>query len=369
MNRIIPLLTAFSLSLSGSGCTAKPQSPEPQKTETSEQKAVKVLDEMTLDEKIGQMFLVRYPGNETAANDAKEYNLGGYVLFAKDFENETPDSISDKISDCIQEAEIPLIMAVDEEGGLVNRVSKFKAYRDEPFKSPQALYKEGGFELIQSDTIEKCSLLKAIGINVNLAPVCDVSEDSTAFIYDRTFGGNAEETSEYVKTVVTTMKENNVGSALKHFPGYGNNGDTHTAIITDTRDKSEFETKDFLPFKAGIAAGANMVLVAHNIVNSMDSEYPASLSPEVHRILREELGFDGVIVTDELSMDAITKYTDGKSAAVQAVKAGNDLLCCTDYKEQIAAVAEAVKNGEISEDAINQSVKRILKMKFELGIM
>lgn len=366
LKKIASVITAASLMGGAAGCAPESTKPEPA---PSVDRAQEIIEEMTLEEKVGQMFFVRYPDDETAPNDAAEYALGGYVLFAKDFQDKTAEDVKKQISACQQSAKTPMLMGVDEEGGIVNRISKFTEFRSEPFKSPQELFAEGGYELIEQDTVEKCALLSSLGINVNLAPVCDVSEDSTSFIYKRTFGGDALATSEYATTVVTVMDTYGMGSVLKHFPGYGDNGDTHTDIITDDRPLESFRENDFLPFKAGIAAGADMVLVSHNIVTSIDSEYPSSLSPETHRILREELGFDGVIMTDELSMEAITKYTDGASAAVQAVKAGNDLLCCTDYKTQIPAVTEAVKNGEITEERINESVKRIIQMKLDLGII
>lgn len=367
MKKIISLLAAAFIAVT-SGCTSAAE-PVDKTPEQPVDRAQQILDTMTLEEKVGQMFFVRYTDDETVLTDISQYNMGGLLLFARDFEGRTKDGITSQIAACQDEAQIPMFIGVDEEGGLVNRVSKFTEFRSEPFKSPQELYAEGGFDLVKSDTAEKCDLLSSLGINVNLAPVCDVSENSSSFIYDRTLGKDASLTSEYVKTVVSEMSAHNMGSALKHFPGYGDNGDTHTDIITDNRPLETFTNSDFLPFKAGIESGADMVLVSHNIVTAIDSTYPASLSPAVHDVLRNELGFDGVIITDDMSMSAITKYTDGKAAAVQAVKAGNDLICCTDYTVQIPAVIEAVKNGEISEDSINASVKRILQMKLDLGII
>lgn len=369
MKKIVPMLLTALMSVS-SGCSSAgaagiTDTPKNEPVDYAQQ----MLDSMTLEEKVGQMFFVRYTDDETVLNDIDGYEMGGLILFARDFEDKTKEDVISQLSACQERSKTPLLIGVDEEGGLVNRVSKFTQFRSEPFKSPQELYAEGGFDLIASDTDEKCALLSSLGINVNLAPVCDVSQDSSAFIYDRTLGQDAALTSQYASTVVTEMKKYNMGSALKHFPGYGDNGDTHTDIITDNRPLETFESSDFLPFKAGIDAGCDMVLVSHNIVTSMDSEYPASLSPAVHNILRNELGFNGVIMTDDLSMGAITEYTDGKAAAVQAVKAGNDLLCCTDYTVQIPAVIEAVKSGEISEETINASVKRILQMKINLGII
>lgn len=325
-------------------------------------------DSMTLEEKVGQMFIVRCP-EENAADTAAAYHLGGYILFARDFESNDPQLVTDNIQSYQEVSDIPMLIGVDEEGGTVNRVSRYSAFRETPFQSPQALYELGGLELIESDTVEKSDLLLRLGINVNFAPVCDVSEDPNDFIYARAFGADAAQTAEYVKTVVSAMKQEGIGSVLKHFPGYGNNTDTHTGIAYDNRSFDTFVDSDFIPFQAGIDAGADMVLVAHNIVNSIDSNRPASISPAVHEILRNRLGFDGVIVTDDLSMDGIRDFTDDQQAAVLAVQAGNDLICCTDYQTQIPAVIEAVNSGEISEQQIDQAVLRILKMKQSLGLL
>ena len=364
------VLTAMILSLIFSGCSnASGGAASESENFVPVDQAQVILDKMSLEEKIGQMFLIRYSDDQTVLSDIAQYNPGGILLFAKDFENHTKESIKAQLDTCQQASGTPLIIGVDEEGGVVTRISRFTNFRSERFKSPQDLYAEGGFERIASDTDEKCALLKSIGINVNLAPVADVSEDPSSFIYDRTIGQNAEITSEYVRTVVGRMKANGMGSALKHFPGYGDNGDTHTDIITDTRPLGAFVSGDLLPFQAGIDEGTDIVLVSHNIVSCMDPDYPASLSPTVHALLRNTIGFDGVIMTDDLVMSAITEYTDGKSAAVQAVIAGNDLLCCSDYAVQVPAVIEAVKSGVISEERINESAKRIIQMKLDLGII
>ena len=217
--------------------------------------------------------------------------------------------------------------------------------------------------------MEKSRLLKELGINVNLAPVCDVSEDSSDYIYSRSFGQNSEQTALYVRNVVSSMQGENVGCVLKHFPGYGNNRDTHTGIAYDDRPYSVFESSDFLPFKAGIDAGAGAVLVSHNIVSCMDADMPASLSLNVHRILRERLNFKGVIMTDDLYMDAIKQFIGINKAAVYAVLAGNDMLCCTDFEIQIPAVIEAVKNETIPITMINEAVERILVWKMNIGIL
>ena len=327
-----------------------------------------ILAGMTLEEKVAQMILARCP-EEGAVETVSRYNPGGYLLFARDFTGKSKAEVIAAIAEYQAAAKIPLFIGVDEEGGTVNRVSRNPALRAVPFWSPQALYAAGGFDLIRSDTAEKCDLLQSLGINLNFAPVCDVSRNPEDFIYDRSFGRSAAETAEYVRTVVQTMTEAGMGSVLKHFPGYGNNTDTHSGVAYDGRPYETFENEDFLPFQAGIAAGADMVLVAHNVVACMDGEKPASLSETVHNILRETLGFDGVIITDDLSMEGVQAFASDTDIGVQAVLAGNDLLCCTDFEARIAEILDAVERGTISESRIDDSVLRILNLKIALGIL
>lgn len=330
--------------------------------------AQEILEGMTLEEKVGQMFVARCP-KENAAVKAAEYHLGGYILFGRDISGKTREEVVQDIRSYQEAAEIPLFIGVDEEGGTVNRVSKNPQLRAAPFWSPQKLYREGGFELVRSDTKEKCDLLRSVGINLNMAPVCDVSENPKDFIYRRSFGQNAGQTADYVQAVVEVMDEENMGSVLKHFPGYGNNVDTHIGISYDERSYETFLTADFLPFQSGIDSGADMVLVSHNIVKCMDEQYPASLSLKVHEILRKELRFSGIILTDDLAMEAVGDFVPDTQAAVLAVQAGNDIVCCTDFEVQMPAVLAAVQRGEISEERIDESVLRILKCKIERGIL
>lgn len=340
----------------------------PTPVSTNEVRAMELLQSMSLSEKVGQLFFVRLRKSQ-ALEDINTYHLGGYILFGEDFKDETISSIKDLTASYQKTSKIPMLMGVDEEGGTVNRISKYPAFRALPFQSPTDLYNEGGFDLIVSDTVEKAKLLLSLGINVNLAPVCDVSTDVKDFIYGRSFGQAAENTAEYINTVVKVMKEEKLGSTLKHFPGYGNNVDTHTGIAIDERDYNTFVTSDFLPFEAGIKAGAGSILVSHNIITCMDKDYPASLSKKVHQILRNELGFTGVVMTDDLIMEAITQYTGDSNAAVLALQAGNDLLIATNFEEQIPAVINAADEEVLSMERIDESVLRVLRWKLDLGIL
>jgi beta-N-acetylhexosaminidase len=327
-----------------------------------------LMADMTPEEKVGQIFLVRCPEVGAAAL-IEQYQPGGYILFGRDFENKSAAQVIAMLEGYQSAAKTPMLMAVDEEGGTVCRVSRNRQLRSSSFLSPSYLYNQGGFDLIRSDTQEKCALLRSLGLNVNMAPVCDVTLSKGAFMAQRAFGVGAAETAEYAGTVVSEMKSAGTGSVLKHFPGYGDAADSHTAVTRDSRERSVFETSDFLPFKAGIEAGADAVLVCHNIVDAFDAEVPASLSPAVHQVLRDELGFDGVIVTDDLMMDAIRKSYTAQESAVLAVLAGNDLLCCSEYDAQIPAVREAVESGRIPMETLDAAVRRVLRWKLELGLI
>ena len=327
-----------------------------------------LLDRMTLPEKVGQLFFVRCPA-ENAVEDVETYHLGGYLLFGRDFKGRTANDVVQTIAAYQDVAAIPLLIGVDEEGGTVVRVSSNPHLRASKFRSPQALFADGGLDAVRLDTGEKDRLLSALGINVNFAPVADVSTSSNDFIYSRAFGQDAAATAEYVRAVVDVMNGDGVGSVLKHFPGYGNNADTHTGIAVDRRPMETFETSDLLPFQLGDSdAGKTAVLVSHNIVECMDPNLPASLSPAVHDLLRE-LGFDGVAMTDDLAMDAVAAYAADGAVAVMAIQAGNDMVVTTDYRTQIPKVIEAVENGTLDETAIDTACRRVLAWKQALGLL
>lgn len=327
-----------------------------------------LLSQMTTGEKVGQLFFVRCQ-KETAVQDLETYQFGGYVLFGADFEDETPDSIRKTLSAYQEASTTPLLIAVDEEGGTVTRVSRYAAFRESPFPAPRWLYAEGGLEAVLQAEAEKSGFLRDLGINVNLAPVCDITTDEDAFMYDRSLGQDPQTTADVISAMVTVMTANQMGSVLKHFPGYGNNTDTHTAMAADSRSLEELETADLLPFAAGIDAGCGAILVSHTIVEALDPEMPATLSEKVHQYLREEMGFNGVIITDDLYMQAITDAYGAEEAAVLAVLAGNDLLCCREYEIQYPAVLEAVQSGRISQEILDCAVLRILRWKEALGLL
>ena len=348
--------------------------PPPTEEELAAQKIEDLLASLTTEEKVGQLFFVRCPA-DSAADDVSAYHLGGYILFGRDFTDKTADDVIQTIRSyqnaAAADTDIPLLIGVDEEGGTVVRVSSNPNLRREKYPSPQKLLAQGGTEALVENAAEKDALLHGLGINVNLAPVADVSTNPGDFIYDRTFGLDANGTSDCVTAVVEQMAADNMGSVLKHFPGYGSNADTHTGIAVDQRSLESFRTSDFLPFSAGMDAGdgKTAVLVSHNIMTAVDDTLPASLSPAVHQLLREELDFDGVVMTDDLAMDAVAAYSESGAVAVMALQAGNDLVLTTDYRTQIPKVLEAVETGTLSMDTINAACRRVLTWKQTLGLL
>ena len=323
-------------------------------------KSLRKLKNMSIDQKIGQLLLVRYP-EEEQKDVLKKYQFGGYLFFAKDFRNKTKDEVISMINDLQSTSKIPILTAVDEEGGVVVRVSSNPNLRSERFLSSQKLYELGGFDKIKEDTIEKSNLLKELGLNLNLAPVVDVSTNKDDYMYERSIGQNSDITAEYAKTVISASKGSGVSYTLKHFPGYGNNIDTHTASSIDNRSLDDIEKNDLPPFKAGIEAKAEAILVSHNIVDSIDNKNPASISQKVHKLLRKNLNFSGIVITDDLEMGA-TKDIEDKS--VKAILADNDLLIVTDYLESINEIKNAINNKIITENDLDKKVLKILEWKY-----
>ena len=352
--------------------TVIPETSAPVETETApiepEFDAFALVSQLSTEEKVGQLFLARCPEVDALA-DISNYHLGGYILFDRDFRHSTPDDVSQTTESFQQESRIPMLIAVDEEGGSVTRVSYYSQYRHSNFPSPRSLYDQGGFALVEETEHEKCQLLASLGINVNMAPVCDVTTDPEAFMYDRSLGQSPYTTAYFAKRMVSIMNEHQIGCVLKHFPGYGNNTDTHTGIATDNRTLEELVSADLIPFSVGIKAGCDAILVSHTFINAIDPALPASLSPTVNDYLRSEMGFDGVVVTDDLVMEAITDLYGAEEAAVLAVLAGNDLLCSSEYKTQYAAVLEAVQSGRIPTELLDQAVSRVLQWKYQIGLI
>ncbi|MCC8043124.1 MAG: beta-hexosaminidase [Oscillospiraceae bacterium] len=342
---------------------------EAEKVDRTAEKAAKILSEMTVEEKLAQLILARYPDN--AAEVMSEYQLGGYTMYAEDFQYGTAESVKAETDEVKSAAKVTPFIAVDEEGGSVVRISCWEQYCSEPFSSPQVLYQRGGSELLAVDSEEKSELLKSLGINLNLAPVCDITDDTSAYIYDRTVGQDAETTAAAITSIVEAANSVGVASCLKHFPGYGSSTDTHTGYAQDDRLLSEILSSDVVPFSAGIAVSENMqpaVMVSHNVYSQINAELPASLAPEIYSLLRNQVGFNGVAITDDLSMEAAANYGGEAPASVAAVTAGADMICVSDYKSAYSELSAAYDDGTITDEMLDEHVTRILVMKIQYKI-
>lgn len=339
----------------------------------SDKKIQKIVNNMTLDEKIGQLYMSPSSGDAAKmTNDIKKYNLGGIVLFGEDFSNQNADTMKQKDANFQNASKYGLFISTDQEGGIVSRLSTSPQLTNgRKFPSPQEVYKQSGMSGVVKEYSSVAEILRNLGINWDFAPVADVSNDPNSFIYDRTLGQNYQLTAQYVSKVVPAIQKQQVAATVKHFPGYGSAGDTHTGFASDGRSINEFRQNDFLPFKAGIKAKADSVLVGHVVVNNLDATRPASVSKPVHEILRKELKFKGVIITDDMGMGALTSFAQKQhtNIDVMAIEAGNDMLLSNGYVDGIPAIKDAIKRGDISQKQIDNSVKRILKLKAKLNIM
>lgn len=331
-----------------------------------------IVSTMSNETKAGQLLLIRSNGAdlEQFAALAAECHVGGVVLFGEDTSGQTAETMKQYTAALQSTTDGHLLICVDEEGGDVVRLSSNENLRSSRFKSPQRLFALGGMDAIREDTAEKSSFLKSFGINVNFAPVADVVTSPFGFLYSRSFGQGGEATAEYVYAVVSVMKESGIGSTVKHFPGYGNSsGDTHEGLVVIDTSEEDIRQRELLPFAAGIAAGADSVMVTHTIISAIDPNAPATLSPTVISLLRDELGFNGVIISDAMDMGAIAEYTGGQDACVSGFLAGLDMLCTpSDARASYAALLSAVENGTISQERLDASVTRIVMWKLSLGL-
>lgn len=350
--------------------------------------AFEKLQTLSLSEKVGQLLVVSYaPGNTSDAEKAvTNYNVGGVLFFENAFTGKTIDQVKSMTNGLQEKAKVPLMMAVDEEGGRVVRISPNENLISEEkskypnlfftnsssktaWKLASTLYTESGnnFDLVTQEENVRNNLLKKLGLNMNFAPVVDIATPP-AYISDRSFGNNPQLVAEYATAVINAGKNSGVSHSLKHFPGYGNNADTHTSTSVDETSLADLHNTHLVPFKAGIKAGAHAVMITHNIISALDKTYPASLSEPVHNLLFNDLGFTGIAITDDLAMQAIgDKYSN---QYLKAFKAGNHiLLASTSYAKAHDEILAAVNSGEITEDELDKRVFKVLAWKYHNGII
>ena len=353
--------------------------PEPAEEETGEEEdilgelAESYYSEMSIENKVAGLFMVTpesITGVKTAtkAGDGtrealNQYAVGGLIYFGQNILDK--EQIMTMLSNTASMSNYPIFFAVDEEGGEVSRVanSKVEVTKVDDMASIGA----GGDASLAADAGTTIgSYLNEIGFNVDFAPVADVAGEGSA-LGDRSFGSDPQAVSEMVTSAVSGIEGTGVSACLKHFPGLGSTTeDTHDGRVEITKSLEEMRASDFVPFSAGIEAGADFVMVSHATAPALDEDnVPSSLSKKVITdILRGELGFEGVVITDALDMTAITEYYTTEEAAVMALEAGADMLLMPDdFEKAYNAVLAAVQDGTISEERINESLDRIYRVK------
>ena len=327
------------------------------------ERAKEIVEAMSLEETIGQIYMVHH--SVDSLEDVGTYHLGGFIFFGVDFRNKTKEDVLDMVDKLNDNSKIPLLLAVDEEGGIVTRISSNPNLASERFKSPRELYKEGGFDLIRDDTIKKNEILEGLHLNINLAPVLDISNDSKDYIYSRSVGLSPELTGVFAQTVIDVSKDSKISYVMKHYPGYGKNSDTHKSKSLDTRSMEEIES-DLIPFSKGIQSGGEAMMISHNIVEALDSDNPASISISNHNYLRNALGFRGMVITDALNMGATA---DIKNMGIKSLVSGNDILVTKNYKEDINNILEGVSKGQVSSKYIRALAIKVIEWKISKGLI
>ncbi len=322
-----------------------------------------LVNKMSLESIVGSLFMPHHTSN--SLEDVSKYHLGGLVLFGGAFKNKTREDILKMIEELQKRADYPLFLAVDEEGGSVVRVSSNRNLKVKGFSSPRSLYTKGGFELIRTDNQEKNELLKSLGLNINLAPVLDISTDKSDYIYYRSIGLSPELTGEFAKVIIESSKDSGIVNVMKHYPGYGKNKDTHKTSSLDTRSKEEVE-RDLIPFKKAILSGAEAIMISHNTVEVLDSINPASISINNHNYLRNTLDFKGIVITDALNMGATADIED---IGLKAILAGNNIIITKNYVKNIEEIINYVKAGNLSKEYLKALAVKVIAWKISMGLI
>lgn len=351
-----------------------PSDPSP---DTADPTLQSLLSQMTLHEKVCQMLVVTpesITGVEavTAAGDTTKKALQampvGGILYSKP-NLRSKEQVKTMLQNTQSYSAIPLMFTCDEEGGRVNRLM---STLNTTMIGPMLDYKDQGVEIAYKNACTIASDMSALGFNADMAPVADVwSNPENTVIGDRAYSDDFQQAAVLIASAVEGFHAGGVATALKHFPGHGDTSeDTHYGAVFITKTLEEIREKELLPFQAGIQADSDMVMIGHLILSDIDDQ-PAPFSHKiVTELLRQELGFDGVIITDGLQMKAMTDFYSDGEIACSAVKAGVDMLLCPANPEEAAAALEdAVINGDLTESRIEESVLRILKMKKERGMI
>lgn len=346
--------------------SAQEEIPIAQQNLTIDEKVDKIVASMSKTEKIGQMVMIGIQGTKVDDDSLymlNQYHMGGVILFDRNMES--PEQVKQLTSDLQAQSneKVPLFIGIDEEGGDVVRMAE----KLTPPPSQKEIGATGDIEQAKTWAIKTAKSLKDMGINVNFAPVADVGSNDK-----RSYSTDANTVIDFVRAATKGYQQENIIYSLKHFPGIGKGKvDSHIDSSSIDVAKEVLMAEDILPFKTIIDENDPndyFILVSHLKYLALDEEYPASLSSKIMTdLLRNELGYKGIIITDDMEMGAVANHNDFRSIGVNAVKAGADIvLVCHEYEHQqevYLGLLDAVNNGEISQERIDESIKRIIKVK------
>ncbi len=335
-----------------------------------------ILQKMTLDEKLGQMMIVQFYGPDYGLDISSmisQYKVGAVLIFAANNNIVSRPQLKGLVQKMQQNSTVPMVVAIDQEGGTVDRLMNLDGSRP----SATSIGATGDPAKAMAEGIRDANDLSYYGINLNLAPVVDVTNVYNPQLYLRTFGDNAATVINMAGAYLKGLQQSGkVMGTLKHFPGLGDvSGDPHVTVPSLYRTQSALSAIDWAPYRALIAQGnVQAVMVTHEIVTKIDSTKPSSLSYKiVTGILRNQLGFHGVILTDSLTMEGIIAYYSEGQAAAMAVEAGSDLLMGAStpggVADMINGIKQAISAGDISQQRIDDSVRRILMLKYQMGLL
>ncbi len=333
------------------------------------------INELSIQEKVGQMMVIGMETNyitERIETMIKEYKIGGIILYRKNFTTyaEMIELIK-KLKQLNSQNKIPLFIAIDQEGGRVNRMPK----EIKNLPSANQVATKGGVELVKKSTSITGKILKESGYNLNFAPVLDIKRFQDKHpIGDRCYGENKEDVIKFGITAMKELQAQGIISVIKHFPGHGaTKQDSHQFLPIINQKIKNIENEDMKPFEEAIKNGADAILVGHLLIKNVTGIYPASLSKKfIVKYLRRKYRYNGLILTDDLKMKAIKFLYGTETAVKKAVEAGNDVIIFRFNKEEekrvIQNIINLVKRGKIKESRINKSVMRIMKIKEKYNI-
>jgi len=367
---ICPIVALALLLMVGCSNIDKPSQEETQEPEKEIDLIEEQVKNMTLEEKIGQMVIIGLDGytmDDNTKSMIEANPVGGFILFGENVKSSDQLlALVNSLKSTNSKNKLPLFISVDQEGGRVNRMpGEFKN-----LPSSQTIGKVNNVDFSYEIGNILGEEIKSFGFNMDFAPVLDInSNPKNSVIGDRSFGTNAEVVSKLGIQTMKGIQKSGVIPVVKHFPGHGDTSvDSHIGLPSVNNDMARLKSFELIPFNDAIENGADVVMVAHILLNKIDSQNPASLSKTIITdLLRKELNFNGVVITDDMTMGAIVKNYSISNAAIKSVNAGSDIvLVCHGHDNEVAvidALKKAVKDGTITEERIDESVYRILKLK------